>query len=62
MLCSLFKDLVAAASAEETAAKEACDAAEAEAKKKKEEAEAQAKLQAAKSSMEVLAHLCVTLQ
>lgn len=51
--CSSFKELVAAASAEETAAKEASDAkAEAEAEARRKEAEDWAK-QASRSSMGV---------
>lgn len=54
--CSSFKALVAEASAEETAAKEASDAkaeAEAEAEARRKEAAEKAKLQAANSSMGV---------
>lgn len=62
--CSSFKTLVAEASAEETAAKEASDAKaeaeaakEAEAEAKRQAAAKQAKLEAAKSSMEVVVYL-----
>lgn len=54
VFCSSFKELVAEASAEETAAKEASDAkAEAEAEARRKEAAEKAKLQAAQSSMSV---------
>lgn len=53
-MCSSFKALVADASAEETAAKEACDAkAEAEAEARRKEAAEKAKQQASLSSMSV---------